>query len=103
MAKAPVKKASKQPAAPKPGATRRVALRLPADLVAQAETVARARREPLDAVVAGFLRSALGGAPFFPGMGREHLAAFQRAFAGLSEEEMLAVDGILMTEPGQAE
>ncbi len=77
-------------------AARKLALTLPEDLYEKLERFAKARRaEPAFAAVM-LLRRSLGGESFAPGMGREHLEAWKRAFAPLTEEEMLVVDGILM-------
>jgi hypothetical protein len=55
----------------------------------------------VDAVTAELLRRGLGAEGFSPGTGAEQAAAWKAAFAPLTEEEMLAVDGILMGGPAE--
>jgi hypothetical protein len=78
-------------------ATRKtVAVPLPADLVTKLEAVARARRKSLDTVAADLLRRSVGGPAFTPRRGAAHAAAWKAAFAPLTEDEMLSIDGILV-------
>ena len=79
-------------------ARRRTTLTLPADSLARAERIARSRNVTLSSVVAE---------AFVDGM-RKHeyaeraeavLARYQKAFSGLSEEEMMIVDGIILQPP----
>lgn len=80
-------------------ATRKLAVAVPAGLVEKLEAVARARRTTVDAVTAELLRRGLGTETFAPGAGAAQAAAWKAAFGPLTEEEMLAVDGILMGGP----
>lgn len=82
-------------------APRKLALSVPPDIYGKLERIARARRtEPAGAAVA-LLRRGLGEAEFAPGMGQEHVEAWKRAFAPLTEDEMLLVDGILLSDATQ--
>jgi hypothetical protein len=84
--------------ATKKTAPRKLALSVPPDVYGKLERIARARRtEPAGAATA-LLRRAVGEVEFVSGMGQEHVEAWKRAFAPLTEEEMLLVDGILMSD-----
>ena len=85
--------AVRKPAAPR---VRKLAVSAPADLVTKLEAVALARRAAMDAVVSDLLRRSLGPESFAPGAGAEHVAAWKAAFGPLTEDEMLAIDGILV-------
>jgi hypothetical protein len=74
---------------------RRTTLSLPADYLAQAKRIARARHVTLSAVISEVL---------FEGL-RQHseterseqiLSQYKRAFALFSEEEMLLLDGVIL-------
>lgn len=80
---------------------RKLTLAIPADLYAKLENIARARRSDPAEVAAGLLQHALGSPGFAHGVGEEHAAAWKRAFAPLTEDEMLLVDGILLSDAGQ--
>ncbi|HUK16255.1 MAG TPA: type II toxin-antitoxin system CcdA family antitoxin [Bryobacteraceae bacterium] len=76
-------------------ATRRTTLTLPADSLAHAERIARSRKVNLSTVIAEALDEGL----------RKHAAAeradeilkgYQKAFGIFSDEEMLALDGIIL-------
>jgi post-segregation antitoxin (ccd killing protein) len=79
---------------------RRTTLSLPADALAQAEQIARARKVNLSAVISEALSDGL----------RQHTAAdraeevlsmYKKAFGGFSDEEMSLLDGIIL-EPESA-
>ena len=78
---------------------RKLAVEAPADLVVKLEAVALARRAAMDTVVTDLLRRSLGAEEFTPGSGAEYVAAWKAAFAPLTEDEMLAIDGILVGGP----
>ena len=82
--------------APKSPPLRKLAAAVPADLAAKLEAVALARRASVDAVGADLLRRALGPPDFTPSSGAVHAAAWKAAFAALTEDEMLTIDGILV-------
>lgn len=82
-------------------ADRKLALAVPADLYEKLENIARARRSTPADVAAGLLRRALGAESFSPGTGKEQAEAWKRAFAPLTDDEMLLVDGILMSDAVQ--
>jgi post-segregation antitoxin (ccd killing protein) len=74
---------------------RRTTLTLPADSLTQAERIARTRKVNLSTVISEALSDGL----------RKHIAAerseqvldaYKRAFAGFSEEQMSALDGVLL-------
>ena len=79
---------------------RRTTLTLPADSLMHAERIARARRVSLSAVLAEALSD---GLRIHAAVGRsdEVLSAYKRAFIGLSDEEILVLDGALL-EPAAA-
>ncbi len=84
--------------ATKKTAPRKLALSVPPDVYGKLERIARARRTEPAGAAATLLRRAVGEVEFVPGMGQEHVEAWKRAFAPLTEEEMLLVDGILMSD-----
>lgn len=76
-------------------ARRRTTLTLPADSLARAERIARARKVNLSVVVSEALSDGL----------RMHTAAerseqvlnaYKKAFAGFSDEEMMVLDGVVL-------
>lgn len=76
---------------------RRTTLTLPADSLAHAERIARARNVNLSTVVAESLAEGLRLQA-----DRERseavLAAYRQAFTGFSEEELLALDGVILED-----
>jgi hypothetical protein len=81
-------------------AKRRTTLTLPADTLSQAERIARQRNVTLSSVVAEALDSGLR-AHAAKRRSEEVLKAYQQAFAGLSDQEMMILDGIIL-EPAPA-
>lgn len=80
-------------------AVRKLALSLPADVYEKIDHLARARRSTPAETAASLLRQTLGNESFTPGGGKQQADAWKRAFAPLTEDEMLLVDGILMSGP----
>ncbi|HWQ54212.1 MAG TPA: hypothetical protein VN442_11045 [Bryobacteraceae bacterium] len=80
-------------------AVRKLALSLPADVSAKLDHLARVRRSTPAETAAALLRQALGSESFTPGAGKQHADAWKRAFAPLTDDEMLLVDGILLSGP----
>lgn len=76
-------------------AKRRTTLTLPADSLNQAERIARARKVNLSTVVSEALSD---GLRLNSAVERSEavLAAYKKAFAGFSEEEMLILDGLIL-------
>ena len=74
--------------------TRRTTLTLPADSLLAAQRIARARKINLSTVVSEALSDGLRA---FAAAERseEVLRAYQKAFAGFSEQELLILDGVL--------
>src|SRR5260370_39066578 len=89
----------------KPGRpeTRRKTLTLPQHLVAQAERLAKQRRQTLSAAVAGLMEQSLRSYRLQQSGGPNVLESLQKAFAPFSDEEMLLLDGIVMEPVGDAE
>ena len=78
---------------------RRTTLTLPAELVNKAERLAKQKRQTLSAVVAGLMEQSLRGYAPTP-VGDPNIAGvLRKAFGSLTEDEMLLVDGIVMSEP----
>jgi hypothetical protein len=82
-------------------ASRKLSLELPGGLYERLEHLARARRTTAAEAAAALLRRSLGGDEFAAGMGERQLAEWRDAFAPLTEDEMLLVDGILMGDATQ--
>jgi hypothetical protein len=76
-------------------AKRRTTLTLPADTLAHAERIAQERKVTLSSVVAQALEEGLRTHAYAE-RSEELLKAFQRPFAGLSDEEMMILDGIIV-------
>ncbi len=86
--------------APAPVAKRRTTLTIPADYLAQAKRIARARNVNLSAVISEVLSEGL----------RQHseterseqiLSLYKRAFGMFSNEEMLLLDGVILEPVNQ--
>jgi hypothetical protein len=77
---------------------RRTTLTLPADSLLQAERIARARGVSLSTVISQALSD---GLRIHAAAERsdEVLSAYQRAFTGLYDSEMLVLDGVLLEPP----
>ena len=82
--------------------SRRTTLTLPVTILQQAERLARDRRQTVSAVVAGLLQQALRSDEQGSQRPARVLQLWKKAFAPLSEEEMLVVDGIVLGEPEAA-
>jgi post-segregation antitoxin (ccd killing protein) len=74
---------------------RRTTLTLPADSLSQAERIARSRGVNLSVVVGEALTEGLRRHTA-AARGEEVLKAYQRAFGGLSDEEMATLDGVIL-------
>jgi post-segregation antitoxin (ccd killing protein) len=74
--------------------TRRTTLTLPADSLLAAQRIARARKINLSTVISEALSDGLRA---FASAERSEqvLRAYQKAFTGFSEQEMLILDGVL--------
>lgn len=79
---------------------RRTTLTLPADALAQAEHIARARKVNLSTVISEALSEGLHRHTAAE-RGEEVLNAYKKAFRGFSDEEMNLLDGIIL-EPEPA-
>jgi post-segregation antitoxin (ccd killing protein) len=84
---------------PKP-AKRRTTLTLPVDTLSHAEQIARQRRVNLSSVIAEALEEGLR-VHAAAQRSEEVLKAYQRPFAGLSDQEVMVLDGIIL-EPASA-
>lgn len=74
---------------------RRTTLTLPADCLAQAGRIARARKVNLSAVISEALANGLRSHASAE-RSEEILRAYQKAFSGFSDEEMLLLDGVVL-------
>ncbi len=79
---------------------RRTTLTLPADSLIQAERIARARRVNLSIVISEALENGLRMHAAAE-RSQQVLNAYQKAFKGLSDEEVLLLDGIVLDPPGE--
>ena len=72
---------------------------LPAELVNKAERLAKQRRQTLSAAIAGLMEQSLGGySPQAEGDPKA-LESLRKAFAPFTDEEMLLLDGVVMSQP----
>lgn len=79
---------------------RRTTLTLPRESLAAAERLSRHRKTTLSTVVSELIEDGLR-ARRGPERAAEVLDAYRRAFAGFSEQELLLLDGVVLTdEPG---
>ena len=76
-------------------ARRRTTLTLPADSLAQAERIARARKVNLSVVVSEALSDGLRMHASTE-RSEQVLNAYKKAFAGFSDEETMVLDGIVL-------
>jgi hypothetical protein len=76
-------------------ASRRTTLTLPAESLRRAERIARARKVNLSAVVAEALEEGLRAQVAIE-RGEDVLDAYRRPFQGLSDEEVMLLDGIIL-------
>ena len=76
-------------------ARRRTTLTLPADSLAQAERIARARQVNLSVVVSEALSDGLRMHASAE-RSEQVLKAYKKAFAGFSDDEMMILDGIVL-------
>jgi hypothetical protein len=74
---------------------RRTTLTLPADALARAEHIARARKVSLSTVISEALSEGLQRHASAE-RGEEILKTYKRAFGGFSDEEMQILDGIIL-------
>ncbi|MGA3239029.1 MAG: hypothetical protein ABSG03_22345 [Bryobacteraceae bacterium] len=81
-------------------AKRRTTLTLPVDTLSHAERIARQRNMSLSSVVAEALDEGLR-VHASTQRSEEVLKAYQQAFSGLSQEELMILDGIIL-EPASA-
>lgn len=77
------------------GAKRRTTLTLPADSLSQAARIARARKVNLSSVISEALADGLR-IHAAAERSQEVLDAYKQAFHGLSEEQMLLLDGVIL-------
>jgi hypothetical protein len=77
---------------------RRTTLTLPADSLAQAASIARARKVNLSTVISEALANGLQ-AYTATQRSEEILSAYKKAFSGFSEEELLLLDGVVLDPP----
>ena len=82
--------------------SRRTTLTLPEELLQQAERLARRRHQTLSAVIAGLMHDALRNSDQGAERSARVLEMWKKAYAPLTEEEMLLVDGIVVGEPETA-
>lgn len=76
--------------------SRRTTLTFPAGLLDRAERIAAERRQSLSAVVSGLVENALETRGSLAERNANVLEMWKKAFAGLTEEEMMLVDGIVL-------
>jgi hypothetical protein len=74
---------------------RRTTLTLPADALSDAERIARSRNVTLSTVIAEALTDGLQLRAAAK-RGEQVLRAYEQAFAGFSEEELMVLDGIVL-------
>ena len=77
-------------------ASRRTTLTFPAGLLDRAERIAAERRQSLSAVVSDLVESALETRDSLADRNTGVLESWRKAFGGLTEEEMMLVDGIIL-------
>ena len=77
---------------------RRTTLTLPSDSLGEAERIARSRNVTLSTVVAEALTDGLQLRAAAK-RGEQVLRAYEQAFAGFSEEELMVLDGIALEPP----
>jgi hypothetical protein len=81
-------------------AKRRTTLTLPVDTLSHAEQIARQRKATLSSVIAAALEEGLR-VHAAAQRSEEVLKAYQQPFAGLSDQEVMILDGIIL-EPASA-
>ncbi|MEK7755430.1 MAG: hypothetical protein AAB654_26130 [Acidobacteriota bacterium] len=81
---------------------RRTTLTLPDALLREAERLARNRRQTLSSAVAALLEHGLKSNDQAAGRPARVLEMWKKAFAPLTDEEMLLVDGVMLEEPAAA-
>ena len=74
---------------------RRTTLTLPSDSLSEAEQIARSRNVTLSTVIAEALTDGLQ-LRAAARRGEQVLRAYEKAFAGFSEEELMVLDGIVL-------
>jgi hypothetical protein len=79
---------------PHPSTKRRTTLTLPADFLAKAERMARARKVTLSTVITDVLADGLRVTAAAAGSS-EVLKSYKAAFAGFSDDEMAVLDGVI--------
>ena len=77
-----------------PPSKRRTTLTLPADFLAKAERMAKARKVTLSTVIADVLADGLRLNASTSG-GNEVLKSYKAAFAGFSDDEVAVLDGVV--------
>ena len=78
-----------------PSGTRRTTLTLPEDSLSHAERIARARKVNLSTVVSEALSEGLR-LQRSRERAEQTMKAYEQAFSGFSEEEMMILDGIIL-------
>lgn len=79
---------------------RRTTLTLPADSLAQAERIARARKVNLSSVISEALSEGLR-VHASAERSEQVLSAYKKAFSGFTDEEMKILDGIILEPPAR--
>ena len=82
------------PSQPHSAKKRRTTLTLPADFLAKAERMARARKVTLSTVISDVLADGLR-LNATASSGSEVLKSYRAAFAGFSDDEMAVLDGVV--------
>ncbi|HVP47519.1 MAG TPA: hypothetical protein VMT32_13080 [Bryobacteraceae bacterium] len=78
--------------------SRRTTLTLPLDILKEVERFARERRQTVSSATAYLLEEALRTQPSEHTSGKSFLELLQKSFAGLTEQEQMLVDGIILAE-----
>jgi len=80
--------------------TRRTTLSLPEELLKKVERFAAARHQTTSSAITYLVESALRNEPESLKDSRGILEMWRKSFLGMTEEEQLLVDGIILGEPG---
>lgn len=80
--------------------SRRTTVTLPTPLLRRAERVALSNHQTLSSAIAGLIEDGLRNRQSQMESGTQVLEAWKRAFANLTEDERMLVDGIILEDAG---